>query len=88
MQAAKDAGADFAVSPGRILTGQIMTKQPAAIARRGDSIEMMALMADGITAMKFFPASVAGGATICRHWPLPLLARLLSHRRDLTANST
>ena len=35
--------------------------------------EMMALMADGITAMKFFPASVAGGVDYLQALTFPLL---------------
>ena len=74
MQAAKDAGAAFAVSPGAYpdlikawAAGDLPLLPGAATAS-----EMMALMAAGLTEMKFFPAAVAGGIDYLRAVASPL----------------
>lgn len=74
MQAAKDAGADFAVSPGAYpeLVKSATESNLPLLPGAATASEMMALMADGITAMKFFPASVAGGAAYLQALASPL----------------
>ena len=74
MQAAKDAGADFAVSPGAYpdLIGSSRQSNLPILPGAATASEMMALMADGITAMKFFPASVAGGVAYLQALASPL----------------
>ena len=74
MQAAKDAGADFAVSPGAYpdLIGSSRQSNLPLLPGAATASEMMALMADGITAMKFFPASVAGGVAYLQALASPL----------------
>lgn len=74
MQAAKDAGADFAVSPGAypdLVKSSTQSNLPL-LPGAATASEMMALMADGITAMKFFPASVAGGVDYLQALASPL----------------
>ena len=74
MQAAKDAGADFAVSPGAypdLVKSSTQSNLPL-LPGAATASEMMALMADGITAMKFFPASVAGGVAYLQALASPL----------------
>ena len=74
MQAAKDAGADFAVSPGAypdLVKSSTQSNLPL-LPGAATASEMMALMADGITAMKFFPASVAGGVDYLQALTSPL----------------
>ena len=74
MQAAKDAGADFAVSPGAypdLVKSSTQSNLPL-LPGAATASEMMALMADGITAMKFFPASLAGGVDYLQALASPL----------------
>ena len=74
MKAAKDAGADFAVSPGAYpaLVKSATESDLPLLPGAATASEMMALMADGITAMKFFPASVAGGVAYLQALASPL----------------
>ncbi len=74
MQAAKDSGADFAVSPGSypdLIRSSRQSNLPL-LPGAATASEMMALMAEGITAMKFFPASVAGGVAYLQALASPL----------------
>ena len=74
LQAAKDAGADFAVSPGsypNLIKSSRQSNLPL-LPGAATASEMMALMAEGITAMKFFPASVAGGVAYLQALASPL----------------
>ena len=74
MAAVKDAGADFVVSPGAYpeLIQSAEDHKMAFLPGAATASEMMALMARGITAMKFFPASVAGGAPYLKALASPL----------------
>ena len=63
-QQARDAGAAFAVSPGTtqdVIAGCRAAGLPLLPGASTVS-EMMALQADGFTAVKFFPANAAGGS--------------------------
>ena len=74
MEAVKDAGADFVVSPGAYpeLIKSAFDHGMAFLPGAATASEMMTLMAHGITAMKFFPASVAGGPAYLKALASPL----------------
>ena len=74
MEAVKDAGADFVVSPGAYpeLIKSAFDHDMAFLPGAATASEMMTLMAHGITAMKFFPASVAGGPAYLKALASPL----------------
>lgn len=74
MAAVKDAGADFVVSPGAYpeLIASAFDHDMAFLPGAATASEMMALLAHGITAMKFFPASVAGGPPYLKALASPL----------------
>ena len=63
MQAVQEAGADFVVSPGAYPELLKSARDSGAVFLPGATTasEMMLLLANGFTAMKFFPATVAGG---------------------------
>ncbi|TDC68661.1 bifunctional 4-hydroxy-2-oxoglutarate aldolase/2-dehydro-3-deoxy-phosphogluconate aldolase [Actinomadura sp. GC306] len=68
------AGARFLVSPGctpRLRTAMAATGLPF-LPGVATASEAMALLEDGITAMKFFPAEAAGGATALKALAGPL----------------
>ena len=74
MQAAKDAGATFAVSPGAypdLIKASAASDLPL-LPGAATASEMMALMAAGLNEMKFFPAAVAGGIDYLRAVASPL----------------
>jgi 2-dehydro-3-deoxyphosphogluconate aldolase/(4S)-4-hydroxy-2-oxoglutarate aldolase len=89
MEAVKNAGADFVVSPGAypelISSAQDfgMTFLPGA----ATASEMMTLMAQGITAMKFFPATVAGGPKYLEALASPLADAVFCPTGGITANT-
>ena len=74
MVAVKDKGADFVVSPGAYpaLVQSAKDTGMAFLPGAATASEMMALMAEGISAMKFFPASVAGGTPYLKALASPL----------------
>ena len=74
MAAVKEAGADFVVSPGAYpeLIASAQDHNMAFLPGAATASETMALMAHGITAMKFFPASVAGGPAYLKALASPL----------------
>ena len=63
LQKIQDIGADFVVSPGVYPELLKSAKDSGLVFLPGATTasEMMFLMANGITAMKFFPATLAGG---------------------------
>jgi 2-dehydro-3-deoxyphosphogluconate aldolase/(4S)-4-hydroxy-2-oxoglutarate aldolase len=78
VRAARDAGCQFGVSPG-------YTSQIAAACRDAalpllpgvaTASEVMAANADGLSFLKFFPATAAGGTALLRAWagPFPEVA--------------
>ena len=72
--AAKEAGAHFAVSPGTtkaVIDGCAEVDLPLLPGANSVS-EMMQLMEAGFTAMKFFPASAAGGTGFIKSLASPL----------------
>ena len=74
MKSAKDAGADFAVSPGaypKLVQSSVDCGLPL-LPGAATASEMMTLMAMGITAMKFFPATAAGGSGYLKALAAPL----------------
>ena len=73
MQAAQDAGARFAVSPGhtpRLLDAAEAMGMPY-LPGAATPAEMQGLMERGYRNLKFFPAEASGGAA----YPLPYLSR-------------
>lgn len=72
---AKNAGATFAVSPGTTpaLISACVAKSLPLLPGAATASEVMGLLEQGYTAMKFFPAGPAGGPAMLRalHGPLP-----------------
>ena len=89
MAAVKDAGADFVVSPGAYpeLIQSAEDHKMAFLPGAATASEMMALMACGITAMKFFPASVAGGAPYLKALASPLADAVFCPTGGITINT-
>ena len=89
MAAVKDAGADFVVSPGAYpeLIQSAEDHKMAFLPGAVTASEMMALMARGITAMKFFPASVAGGAPYLKALASPLADAVFCPTGGITINT-
>lgn len=89
MKAVKHAGADFVVSPGAypelIKSAQDcgMVFLPGA----ATASEMMAMMAEGIFAMKFFPATVAGGIKYLQALASPLAEAVFCPTGGITAET-
>jgi len=86
LQAVRDAGARFAVSPGaypellKAVDDRAMPLLPGA----ATASEMMLLMAHGIHEMKFFPASVAGGPAYLKALASPLASALFCPTGGIT----
>jgi len=86
LQAAQDAGARFAVSPGaypallKAVDDRTMPLLPGA----ATASEMMLLMAHGIHEMKFFPASVAGGPAYLKALASPLASAMFCPTGGIT----
>lgn len=73
-KAAKEAGAHFAVSPGTtqaVIDGCAAADLPLLPGASTVS-EMMHMLESGFTAMKFFPASAAGGTSFVKSLASPL----------------
>ena len=72
-QAARDAGAVFGVSPG--YTGELGAACRAAglplLPGVATASEVMAAQADGLSFLKFFPATAAGGIPLLKAWAGP-----------------
>ena len=89
MKSVKEAGADFAVSPGcyfelfRSAAGLKLPFLPGA----STPSEMMLLMANNINAMKFFPATVAGGPDFLKAMVSPLQNAVFCPRGGITLSS-
>ena len=89
MQAVKEAGADFAVSPGcyieliRSAAGLKIPFLPGA----STASEMMSLMANNVNAMKFFPATVAGGPNFLEALVSPLQNAIFCPTGGITFSS-
>ena len=74
VKAAKDAGAQFAVSPGatpRLIQACVDNELPL-LAGCATASEMMFLIEQGFTAAKFFPAETSGGAPAVKALGAPL----------------
>lgn len=89
MAAVKDAGADFVVSPGAYpeLIQSAEDHKMAFLPGAATASEMMALMACGITAMKLFPASVAGGPQYLKALASPLADAVFCPTGGITINT-
>jgi 2-dehydro-3-deoxyphosphogluconate aldolase/(4S)-4-hydroxy-2-oxoglutarate aldolase len=89
MEAVKNAGADFVVSPGAYpeLISSAQDCGMAFLPGAATASEMMALMAQGITAMKFFPATVAGGPKYLEALASPLADAVFCPTGGITANT-
>ena len=74
MTSVKDAGADFVVSPGAYpeLLQSARDEGMAFLPGAATASEMMRLLAEGIPAMKFFPATAAGGPEYLKALASPL----------------
>jgi len=74
MTSVKDAGADFAVSPGAYpeLLQSARDVGIPFLPGAATASEMMQLLVAGITAMKFFPATAAGGIAYLKALASPL----------------
>ena len=74
MRAVQEAGADFVVSPGVYPELLKSARDSGAVFLPGATTasEMMLLLANGLTAMKFFPATVAGGPKYLKALASPL----------------
>jgi 2-dehydro-3-deoxyphosphogluconate aldolase/(4S)-4-hydroxy-2-oxoglutarate aldolase len=89
LQAAQDAGARFAVSPGaypellKAVDDRVMPLLPGA----ATASEMMQLMAHGLHAMKFFPASVAGGPAYLKALASPLASAMFCPTGGITEDT-
>ncbi len=89
MRGVKEAGADFAVSPGcylellRSAAGLKLPFLPGA----STASEMMLLMANNINAMKFFPATVAGGPDFLKAMVSPLQNAVFCPTGGITLSS-
>ena len=89
LQAAQDAGARFAVSPGaypellKAVDDRVMPLLPGA----ATASEMMQLMAHDIHAMKFFPASVAGGPAYLKALASPLASAMFCPTGGITEDT-
>jgi 2-dehydro-3-deoxyphosphogluconate aldolase/(4S)-4-hydroxy-2-oxoglutarate aldolase len=89
LKAAQDAGARFAVSPGaypellEAVDDRVMPLLPGA----ATASEMMQLMAHGLHAMKFFPASVAGGPAYLKALASPLASAMFCPTGGITEDT-
>ena len=89
MQGVKEAGADFAVSPGcyfellRSAAGLKLPFLPGA----STASEMMFLMANNINYMKFFPATAAGGPDFLKAMVSPLQNAVFCPTGGITLSS-
>ena len=74
MRSVQEAGADFVVSPGAYPDLLKSARDGGAVFLPGATTasEMMFLLANGLTAMKFFPATVAGGPEYLKALASPL----------------
>ena len=89
MREVQEAGADFVVSPGvypellkSARDGGVVFLPGAATAS-----EMMLLLANGITAMKFFPATSAGGPGYLKALASPLADAIFCPTGGITAET-
>ena len=89
MRKVQEAGADFVVSPGiypellkSARDGGVVFLPGAATAS-----EMMLLLANGITAMKFFPATSAGGPGYLKALASPLADAIFCPTGGITAET-
>lgn len=73
-RAAVDAGARFLVSPGspEVLVDAMLAENVPVLPGVSTATEAMALLARGVTEMKFFPAEAAGGAAMLKALAGPL----------------
>ena len=74
MRAVQEAGADFVVSPGAYPELLKSARDGGAVFLPGATTasEMMLLLANDLTAMKFFPATLAGGPEYLKALASPL----------------
>lgn len=89
MRMVKDAGADFAVSPGAYPDLLKSAKNEGMVLLPGAATasEMMALMAEGFSAMKFFPATAAGGPGYLKALASPLTDAVFCPTGGITAKT-
>ncbi|MEM6897830.1 MAG: bifunctional 4-hydroxy-2-oxoglutarate aldolase/2-dehydro-3-deoxy-phosphogluconate aldolase, partial [Pseudomonadota bacterium] len=74
VEAAKAAGATFGVSPGataRVIDAAIAAELPL-LPGAATASEMMALLEQGFTVQKFFPAEASGGVAALKSFASPL----------------
>ena len=89
MQEVQEAGADFVVSPGVYpeLLKSAMDGGAAFLPGATTTSEMMLLLANGITAMKFFPATSAGGPDYLKALASPLADATFCPTGGITAET-
>jgi len=89
MRMVKDAGADFAVSPGAYPDLLKSAKNEGMVLLPGAATasEMMELMAEGFSAMKFFPATAAGGPGYLKALASPLPDAVFCPTGGITAKT-
>jgi 2-dehydro-3-deoxyphosphogluconate aldolase/(4S)-4-hydroxy-2-oxoglutarate aldolase len=90
MQEVQEAGADFVVSPGVYpeLLKSAMDGGAAFLPGANTTSEMMLLLANGITAMKFFPATLAGGPDYLKALASPLANATFCPTGGITAETS
>jgi 2-dehydro-3-deoxyphosphogluconate aldolase/(4S)-4-hydroxy-2-oxoglutarate aldolase len=89
MRKVQDAGADFVVSPGVYpeLLGSAKDGGIAFLPGAATASEMMLLLANGLTAMKFFPATSAGGPGYLKALASPLADVVFCPTGGITAKT-
>ena len=89
MREVQEAGADFVVSPGVYPELLKSAKDSGVVFLPGATTasEMMFLMANGITAMKFFPATLAGGPGYLEALASPLVDAKFCPTGGITAET-
>lgn len=89
MRQVQGAGADFVVSPG-VYPELLQSARDCGVVflpGAATASEMMLLLADGLTAMKFFPATAAGGAGYLKALASPLAHAVFCPTGGITAES-
>lgn len=84
-----DAGADFVVSPGAYPELLKSARDSGVVFLPGAATasEMMLMLADGFTAMKFFPATAAGGPGYLKALASPLANAVFCPTGGITAET-
>ena len=89
MRSVQEAGADFVVSPGAYPDLLKSARDGGVVFLPGATTasEMMLLLANGLTAMKFFPATAAGGPEYLKALASPLADVVFCPTGGITAET-